>query len=92
MARTIIAAAAGSEEVAAVNRDFWAQRMALTEVVVDRAVARGEVHADVDRRVVIETLIGPLYVRLLLTGEPFDASLVAEVAAIIADGVGATPA
>jgi AcrR family transcriptional regulator len=89
LARTIIAAAAASDEVAQVNREFWAVRLALTETVVERAVARGEVRADVDARAVIETLIGPIYVRLLLTGEPLDASFVEEVAAIVARGTGA---
>ena len=47
LARTIIAAAAASAEVAEVNREFWAVRLALTETIVDRAVERGEVSADV---------------------------------------------
>ena len=84
LARTIIAAASVSAEVAEVNREFWTVRLALTETIVDRAVDRGEVSADVSRRVVIETLIGPIYVRLLLTGEPFDAPFVADVAAMVA--------
>jgi AcrR family transcriptional regulator len=89
LARTIIAAASASAEVAEVNREFWTVRLALTETIVDRAVDRGEVSADVDRRAVIETLIGPIYVRLLLTGEPFDAPFVADVAVMVARGVGA---
>src|SRR3954470_4958434 len=89
LARTIVAAASASDEVAQVNREFWSVRLALTEAIVDRAVERGEVSADVNRRAVIETLIGPIYVRLLLTGEPFDAPFVADVAAMVARGAGA---
>ena len=89
LARTIVAAAAASDEVAQVHREFWAVRLALTETIVERAVARGEVRADVDGRAVIEALIGPIYVRLLLTGEPFDAPLVDEIATLVARGVGA---
>ena len=89
LARTIVAAAAASDEVATVNHEFWKVRLALTETIVERAVERGEVSADIDRRAVIETLIGPIYVRLLLTGEPFDARFVADVAAMVARGAGA---
>jgi len=92
LARTIIAAAAASDEVAQVNREFWALRLALTETIVERAVARGEVRADVDRHLVIETLIGPIYVRLLLTGAPFDAPFVTDIATLVARGVGAPTA
>ena len=34
----------------------------------------------------IETLIGPLYVRLLLTGEPLDAAVADQVARIVSAG------
>ncbi len=90
MARTVVSAAGSSTEVAAMNATFWAQRFALTDAIVERAVVRGELPPGTDGRLVIETLIGPLYVRLLLTGEPFDAAYAARVAAIVA--LGATAA
>ena len=40
----------------------------------------------------IETLIGPIYVRLLLTGEPLDASFVEDIATMVARGAGAPDA
>jgi AcrR family transcriptional regulator len=90
MARTVVSAAGSSTEVAAVNAAFWAQRFALTDAIVERAVERGELPPGTDSRLVIETLIGAMYVRLLLTGEPFDEAYAARAAAIVA--LGATAA
>src|SRR5262249_8238607 len=68
------------------NRDFWADRLARTSVIVDRAIARGELPPNADARLIIQTLIGPLYVRLLLTGEPVTAKYADRVAAPVASG------
>jgi len=86
MARTLIAAAVVSDEIAATQREFWAERFALTGVIVERAIARGELPPRTDARFVLETLIGPLYVRLLLTGEPIDAKFADRAAASAAAG------
>jgi Tetracyclin repressor-like, C-terminal domain len=50
------------------------------------AIARGELPADVDANLIIETLIGPLYVRLLFTGEPIDDRIADQVARIVTAG------
>jgi AcrR family transcriptional regulator len=86
MARTLIAAAVVSDEIAATQREFWAERFALTGVIVERAIARDELPPRTDARFVLETLIGPLYVRLLLTGEPIDAEFADRAAASAAAG------
>ena len=85
--RTLVVAAATSTDVAEVSLDFWAERFALTGTIVDRAVERGELPERTDSRLVIETLIGPMYVRLLLTGEPVDRAFADRVAALVAAGV-----
>jgi AcrR family transcriptional regulator len=85
--RTLVAAATTSDDVAGVSIEFWAERFELTGAIVDRAVARGEVPAGTDRRLVIETLIGPMYVRLLLTHEPVDRAFADRVAALVTAGV-----
>lgn len=51
---------------------FWRHRAELTGTLVERGVARGELPADTDRTAVLETLIAPLYLRLLVTGQPLD--------------------
>jgi AcrR family transcriptional regulator len=86
MARTLVSAATTSAEVAATAADFWRERLALTGAIVDRAVERGELPRGTDPNLVIETLIGPLYVRLLLTGEPVDADFAGRAAALVARG------
>ncbi len=48
------------------------RRVALAEVILERAAARGEVSPEVDRRVIVEAVVAPIWFRLLLTGEPID--------------------
>ena len=86
VARTMIAAAGASADVAERSAAFWAERLVLTGEIVERAVARGEVPVGTDPVLVVETLVGPLYVRLLLTGEPVDAAFADRVAALVAAG------
>ncbi len=52
-------------------------------------MARGEIPDDTDPNLVIEALIGPLYMRLLFTGEPIDPAFVGRIAALVATGAGA---
>jgi AcrR family transcriptional regulator len=86
MARTLVAASITSTEVADTGATFWSERLALTGTIVERAIARGEIPRDTDPNLVIEAVIGPLYVRLLLTGEPIDARFAEQVAALVAAG------
>ncbi len=39
---------------------------------VERGIARGDLRAGTDARLLLETLVAPLHGRLLLTGEPID--------------------
>jgi hypothetical protein len=54
------------------RRSFWADRQARTRVVVDRAVARGELPDGTDAGGILETLIAPIWFRLLVSGAPLD--------------------
>jgi AcrR family transcriptional regulator len=89
MARTMVAAGATSADAAAGTAEFFADRIALAHVIVERAIERGELPVGTDANLVIETLIGPLYVRLLLTGEPIDAAFADRIAAVVAAGASA---
>jgi AcrR family transcriptional regulator len=86
MARTLVAASITSVEIAETGRAFWAERLALTGVIVERAIGRGELPPGTDSNLVIEALIGPLYVRLLLTGEPVNEDIATRAAALVASG------
>ncbi len=49
---------------------FWTDRFTRASVILDRAEARGELRPHIDRFRTLETLVAPLYLRLLLTREP----------------------
>lgn len=83
---SIVAAAAYSDELAATVHRFMSRRVAITELVVDRAIERGELPADADPRLVIEILVGPIWFRFLLTGEPIDAAFIERLVALIEAG------
>lgn len=52
-----------------IREAFFAERFRLSAVIVDRAVARGELPSDVDVRLLLEDVSSPVYFRLLITGE-----------------------
>ena len=87
MARAVVAQAPYDSRLAAANRRFWDERLALDTVIVARAIERGEVAAGTDPRQVIESLLGPIHLRLLLTGEPVDDSFLERVVDVVLTGV-----
>lgn len=83
---SIIAASAHSEELAETVHRFMSRRVDLTEAVVTQAIERGELSADVDPRVVVEALVGPIWFRLLLTGETIDDEFLGVLVALVEAG------
>jgi AcrR family transcriptional regulator len=75
-----------------VREQFWAERFTTGQTVLRRAQDRGELRPGVDSRLVIETLLGALYVRLLLTREPVDDTVTGHVVDIILAGIAAPDA
>lgn len=75
-ARAVLAALAGqadpAQDVIDARDAFWTARLHPVRDVVDRAVARGELPAGTDPETVLELLIGPAYVRMLVSGRPTD--------------------
>jgi AcrR family transcriptional regulator len=84
--RSIAASAATSHELAEGMHSLWAERLASTGLVVERAIDRGELPPHSDPNLIIETLIGPLWIRLLLTGEPITDDLADRVAELVTAG------
>lgn len=68
------------------RREFWAARFSRAGVIVERAIARGEVGAQMDADAVLETLIAPLYFRVFISGGEIDASLLERVAELASRG------
>jgi AcrR family transcriptional regulator len=68
------------------RQEFWAGRLDALRPVVERGIARGELRPDTDAALLLESLIGPLHGRLLLTGEPVDEQLGERIVDLILDG------
>jgi AcrR family transcriptional regulator len=86
MARAVAAESPRDSRLAAANRRFWAERLALDGVIVERAIERGEVAAGTDPAHVIEAVLGPIHLRLLLTGEPVDGPFLEGIVDLVVDG------
>lgn len=87
MARAVVAESPRDGRLAAANRRFWSERLALDGVIVERAIERGEVVAGTEASRVIESVLGPIHLRLLLTGEPADHSFLEGIVDVVVDGV-----
>jgi Tetracyclin repressor-like, C-terminal domain len=86
MARAVVGESPRDGRLAAANRRFWSERLKLDAAIVERAIARGEVAADVDPERVIEAVLGPIHLRLLLTGEAVDERFIEGVVDLVVDG------
>lgn len=54
--------------------EYLVQQRERDRLLLDRAVQRGELPADTDVDTALDQLLGPLYYRVLVTGEPAPAS------------------
>lgn len=86
---SLVAAGAQSEELAEALHSFMQRRIGLAEAVVVHAVERGELPPGTDGRAVIEALVGPIWFRLLLTGEPIDDHFLRIIVAQVTAGASA---
>ncbi|WP_409182572.1 TetR/AcrR family transcriptional regulator [Amycolatopsis sp. VS8301801F10] len=75
-----VLAAFHSERAAEALQEFYQDRHARAAVIVERAVARGEIPADTDPDEVTRTVCGPVFYRLFVSREPVSEET-AEVAA-----------
>ena len=84
--RSIVAAAATSDQLADTLHEFMTRRMIQAEPIVQRAVERGELAAGADARLIVESVVGPIWFRLLLTGEAIDEEFVAALVSLVTAG------
>jgi AcrR family transcriptional regulator len=70
-----------------VRERFWAERFTTGQQVLHRAEARGELRPGLDYRLTIETLIGALCVRVLLTREPLDDTVIERIVDLVLTGL-----
>ena len=76
--RASSAVGSGTDGIEEARRAFFDTRLSGSGELVSRAIARGELPAGTDPEAVLEFLVGPAYVRLLLTGRPLDERLHAD--------------
>ncbi len=88
--RALVAASLTTAEGSAGMRGFWSNRLAASTAIIERAAARGDVPDDIDAVLAIEMLVGPLWLRFLLTGEPIDHDVADQLASTVTAAV-ATP-
>ena len=83
----LLVSTAGDPEMTAARQTYWSRRFTLVKVMFERAVQRGEIRASIDPQLLTETVIGPLYVRLLLTNEPLHGDLPEQIVDLVLHGV-----
>lgn len=88
--RAFVAEAPRESALASRGREFWAARFADDRQIVQRGIDRDELPADTDPDLVIEALLGPLCLRLLVTGQPLDMAFVERVVDLILAGLQAS--
>ncbi len=54
--------------------------------MVDRAIERGEIDPAIDGALLVDALVGPLYHRLLITGEPITEEIADATVDLVLDG------
>ena len=71
------------------NERFLIDRVTRAALILDRAETRGELRPGIDRFLALETLIGPMYLRFLLTREPLNESAFESVVDLLLTGIAA---
>jgi AcrR family transcriptional regulator len=61
-------------EIADAKRRFFEDRFRRAQPVISAAIARGELPSATDPAELVRTLVAPIYLRLLVTAEPIDAT------------------
>ena len=71
--RTVLALSLSQHpHVVAARQGFWQRRFNSIRTVFDKAVSRGEFPRHADPMALLETLIAPLYFRVLISGGPLE--------------------
>ena len=68
----MVAGAARVPELADAHADIVAEKRARSAIVVRRGIDRGDLRADVDLELVIDSYVGPIFYRFLITDAPLD--------------------
>ncbi|ABW15252.1 TetR/AcrR family transcriptional regulator [Frankia sp. Mgl5] len=64
---------------AAVRERMWSQRKMMSEVIITRGIARGEITPEADPAILMEIGTALILQRLLITGDPVDSAFIEHV-------------
>jgi AcrR family transcriptional regulator len=78
----------GTSVASSLCHDYWRHRYPYLRPLFDRAIARGELSPGVDLQLLFEALLGILYARAFLLGEPLDETLPERIVDLIMPGLG----
>lgn len=84
--RALVSDSARSKTIASVVTRVYTTRFEVGEEVIRRAVERGEIRGDVAPMTIFTTLVGPLYLRLLITDERLDDQFIDDVITVALEG------
>jgi AcrR family transcriptional regulator len=73
--RALVIGALSSPEIGGLMEQFWAARLEAISVIVDRAIARGELAAGTDAAALMHAIAAPLYYELLVSRVPITEAL-----------------
>lgn len=76
-----------NHEDSKVRQVYWMTRFSNTEMMVQRAIERGEIAPDADPTLLMTALTGALYVRMLVLDEPLDESFLDQLAWMVLEGI-----
>ena len=86
LAADLAAEATRNPEASALMRRFSSTRRKIAVVVVRRAMARGELRADVDPDTVIDAVVGPIFYRARVSGAPLSPRAIERIVDLALDG------
>lgn len=84
--RTLVSETDRSEAIGTVVGRVWTTRFYVGQTVIERAIERGELRTDIDPLTMFSTLIGPIYLRVLITGQPLDTQFLDDIITLVLDG------
>lgn len=85
--RAVVSGVHRNPVFAEASRRFWTERMNLDGKIVERAIVRGEAPAHTDPRQIIEAVLGPLHLRLLISGDSPGEPVIQQVVDLVLSGV-----
>jgi AcrR family transcriptional regulator len=77
----------GDPAITEASARYFQTRFEIASVIVDRAIARGEIPAGADAALALEMLIAPLHFRTLVSHQPLDDELPGRLADLVISGL-----